>query len=176
MNLYKDYVKLSEAWENLLCGIDWDLFCTFTYAASVWSTEKIVRDWSRVHRVTQAETWGCSVNNKKFRKAIRNEEASPYLLAIEPHKSGTLHAHVLSGQRSANGACKNTLDGRSLKINFEKLCTNAGFSSISPVRKNKRARTYVVKTSRYCSKNPDAYLDWYGLGDGIAAPSVGSCS
>jgi len=27
----------------------------------------------------------------------------------------------------------------------------------------------MVKTSRYCAKNPDAYLDWYGLGNRITA-------
>jgi hypothetical protein len=178
MTTIKDYVKLTEAWGDLLDVYDWDQFCTFTYCASVWSQEKVIRDFKRTHYIAAALETGCSKNNRTHRNKHRNEKLPPYVLAIEPHQSGTLHAHALVGSASsaAHGTTSlgNTISKRHLELAWQDNVRNAGFTSITPVRKSASARSYIVKTSRYCVKNPNAYLDWYGLGNANSSLTDGS--
>ena len=178
METTKDYVKLTEAWGELLDVYDWCQFCTFTYSASVWSQEKVIRDFKRTHYIASALENGCSKNNRTHRNNHRNEKLPPYILAIEPHRSGTLHAHALVGSASSAGlgmnSVENSISKRNLETAWKENVTNAGFTSISPVRKSAQARSYIVKTSRYCVKNPNAYLDWYGIGNGMSTLPVAS--
>jgi hypothetical protein len=160
--------ELLAAWGELLSTVDWDLFCTFTYSESVWSTEKVARDFKKLHYLAAAKSAGRSKNNRRHRAIHIDEGLPPYILAIEPHKSGTLHAHVLLGVRPAPGVRANsTLSKTLLQETWQENIRHAGFTSITPVRKTNSATDYMVKTSRYCAKNPDAYLDWYGLGNRI---------
>ena len=163
MTTTKDYVKLHDAWMELFSQHDWDLFCTFTYKTSVWVDEKVIRDFKRTHFIASAEQAGISKNNRTHRRRHRSEELPPYILAVEPHKSGTLHAHALIGRRRP-GERADSIDKEIIERTWNETVRDAGFTSITPVRKNNRAKSYMVKTSRYCVKNPDAYLGWYGLG------------
>ena len=38
-----------------------------------------------------------------------------------------------------------------------------GFTKIVPVRKNRSAVDYMIKTSRYITKDTNSILDWNGL-------------
>ena len=172
MTQTNDYGELLDAWGNLLDVYDWDQFCTFTYSASVWCQEKVARDFKRMHYIASANERGVSKNNRTHRYNSRNELLPPYI-----HKSGTLHAHALVGFRdnASNGEShENTISKRNMELAWQENICNAGFTSISPVRESTAARSYIVKTSRYCVKNPDAYLDWYGLGKGMSALPVAS--
>lgn len=158
--------ELLSAWGELLSVHPWDLFCTFTYSDSVWSTEKVARDFKTMHYRAAAETLGRSRHNKAFKRLHKQEQLPPYILAIEPHKSGTLHAHALIGISDPKGVRANsTLTKTLLQKTWKDNIRHAGFTSITPVRETSSASAYMVKTSRYCAKNPDAYLDWYGLGN-----------
>ena len=160
------YVKLSEAWGELLSTHQWDKFCTFTYSDSVWSTEKVARDFKTMHYRASAQTLGLSRHNKSLKRLHANEALPPYILAIEPHRSGTLHAHALVGIAEPKAARGNsTLTKEILETTWKDNIRHAGFTSISSVSKNDSAVAYMVKTSRYLAKNPNAYLDWYGLGN-----------
>ena len=160
--------SLYDAWGDLFSTVHWDLFCTFTYSASVWCQEKVARDFVRMHRLATASQLGYSKNNKTFKSRYLNEQFAPYLLAIEPHKSGTLHAHALIGDSLPIGsdvlAHERTIDINNIKCMWKDNVRNAGFVKVEKVMKNECATNYMVKASRYCTKNPDAYLDWYGLG------------
>lgn len=158
--------ELLTAWGELLSVRTWDLFCTFTYSESVWSTEKVARDFKTMHYRAAAESLGRSRHNKAFKRLHKAELLPPYILAIEPHKSGTLHAHALIGSTDLAGVRANsTLTKALLQKTWKDNIRHAGFTSITSVRKTNSASAYMVKTSRYCAKNPDAYLDWYGLGN-----------
>ena len=160
------YVKLSEAWGELLSVHQWDKFCTFTYSDSVWSTEKVARDFKTMHYRASAEQLGLSKHNKRLKRLHSCEQLPPYILAIEPHQSGSLHAHALIGvaePESQRG--ETTLTKTNLEQTWKDNIRHAGFTSISSVSKNESAVAYMVKTSRYLAKNPNAYLDWYGLGN-----------
>ena len=120
-----------------------------------------------MHYRAAAQALGLSRHNRGLKRLHKQELLPPYILAIEPHKSGTLHAHALIGSTDpasvrANSTLTKTLLNKTWKDNIR----HAGFTSITSVRKHKSASAYMVKTSRYCAKNPDAYLDWYGLGNG----------
>ena len=158
--------ELLSAWGDLLSVHPWDLFCTFTYSDSVWSTEKVARDFKTMHYRASAEAAGRSKHNKAFKRLHKLEQLPPYILAIEPHKSGTLHAHALIGSTDpASVRANSTLTKTLLQKTWKDNIRHAGFTSITSVRKTDSASAYMVKTSRYCAKNPDAYLDWYGLGN-----------
>lgn len=168
--------SLYEAWGDLFSTTQWDLFCTFTYSASVWCQEKVARDFVRMHQLATASHLNISKNNKNFKNSYaKSEKFAPYVLAIEPHKSGTLHAHALIGESFPIGSSvenkERTLPAETIKQVWNDNIRNAGFTKVEAVKKNINAMTYMIKASRYCTKNPDAYLDWYGLGrwgvDGI---------
>jgi len=150
-------VELEEAFAALIGQNPWDQFCTFTYRQSVWASEKVERDLKRTVRNATASLMGMKSSSKKFCKAWALGNLMPWFIAIEKHKHGTLHAHALIGDRTRE--CR-TLSRQLIEKIWNRDIRNAGFTKIEKVRSNGKAVDYMIKSSRYCCKDPDAILDW----------------
>ncbi|MCA9280711.1 MAG: hypothetical protein H6812_13645 [Phycisphaeraceae bacterium] len=97
-------------WSELLARYQWDTFATLTYGGSVWCDEKIVRnfrtwlfrwqEFTAIERGLLTVTPGDDGERVKRRgpwwNNYRKGRAFPtFVLGIEPHKSGKLHAHAI---------------------------------------------------------------------------------
>jgi len=162
-----EVLTAEQAFADMLNQHEWDLFCTFTYSEAVWSSEKVERDLKRTFKLATAKQLGVSPRNWRFKKRYSRQEYAPWLIAIEKHKNGTLHAHALIGVRtpSPNVAVDVDLklDRRIIKEVWQQNIRHAGFTKIEKIRKNKRGVKYMIKSSRYCTKDSDAILEWHGL-------------
>ena len=149
---------------GFLSQYNWDLFCTFTYCNPVKSVEKCIKDIERLTWLATKKQHGIGRHNKSFPKLYNSGHYAPYIYAIEPHKSGSLHSHLLVGETTDSSLdCSRVIDRQILKGIWEDEIHNSGFSKIEKVKNQKKAAGYVQKVSRYLSKNPDAVLDWHGL-------------
>ena len=153
---------------NMITQINWDLFCTFTYRESVWASEKIYKDLAWTIKKSQALSIGISPRARGYQKDWLRGLYSPWMISIEKHKRGTLHAHMLIGisdnaQPLTNNQPMQTMERKHLIETWKSDIRNAGFVKINHVRKNTDAVSYLVKTSRYCMKDPEAIIDWQGL-------------
>ena len=163
------YQSAHDAFATLLTQVNWQTFSTFTYSRHIWSTEKVQKDLKRTIKNAIALTHGIPRGSKAFTRAFNNPFSvyAPWFIAIESHKSGSFHAHSLTGSLSATGvvsesAALKTINTSALQDCFAD-CKDAGFTKIVPVRKNRSAIDYMIKTSRYITKDSNSVLDWNGL-------------
>jgi hypothetical protein len=163
------YELAHDAFATLLTQVNWQTFSTFTYARHIWSTEKVQKDLIKTIRNAIALSHGISRSNKRFKRDFLDVESpyAPWFIAIESHKSGSFHAHALTGSLSAestglDGTSLKTIHTSAIKTAFEE-CKDSGFTKIVPVRKNRSAVDYMIKTSRYITKDSNSVLDWNGL-------------
>lgn len=158
-----------EAFTEMLCQHDWDLFCTFTYKEAVWASEKVQRDLKRTIRNSVALEMGLDPKSRTFKRLYNRSGGMIWLIAIEQHRRGTLHAHALVGVRPRttealqDNSVPSRLKKQTIETVWKKDIRNSGYTKIEYLKENKKGVNYMVKTSRYCSKNPDAILDWNGL-------------
>ena len=82
----------------------------------------------------------------------------------------TTEALVAIDVNSGKSTSERNIESTALKtINTSALqdcfadCKDAGFTKIVPVRKNRSAVDYMIKTSRYITKDSNSVLDWNGL-------------
>jgi hypothetical protein len=124
----------------------------------------VQRDLKWTLRKATASTLEVNPNNKTFKKNWLNGSYAPWLIAIERHRSGSLHAHALVGTMPQDGDCatNKTINKKHIEEAF-KDCKNSGFTKIESCRKNNSAVNYMIKTSRYCAKSDNSVLDWNGL-------------
>jgi len=98
---------LRDAWTILLSRIAWHYFITLTWRTSA-GPEQIVRDfrtmlasWSGDTAVSRGlASWTGRGDRQRLRgwwpnRRRRGQDQPVYVLGIEPHKSGRLHAHAL---------------------------------------------------------------------------------
>ena len=163
------YQSAHDAFATLLTQVNWQTFSTFTYQRHIWSTEKVYKDIRKTIHNAIALTHGINRSNKTFKRDLAKtiNQYSPWFIAIESHKSGSFHAHALTGSLSSPGcavekSCLKTIHTSAIKTAFEE-CKDAGFTKIVPVRKNNSAVDYMIKTSRYITKDSNSVLDWNGL-------------
>jgi len=110
--------NVRRGWAELLSRYTWDVFATLTYANPVWAGEKVVRDFRRWLWRWQFETAlerGLAASRTIERRdaygrirdthekvtgpwynSYRKGRADPvWVLGVEAHQSGTLHAHAI---------------------------------------------------------------------------------
>ena len=153
-----------DAFAILLAQNNWQTFCTFTYQVPIWAVEKIQRDLKWTIRKATALTLDLNPNSKSFKKNWLKGLYAPWFIAIETHKSGSLHAHALVGTNAehSDSVHLKTINNEHIKTAFND-CNNSGFTKIEPCRKNNSAVNYMIKSSRYCTKSDNSVLDWNGL-------------
>ena len=110
--------SVCEGWADFLGRYQWDVFATLTYSGSVWADEKVLKNfrvWLFRWQVQEAVSRGlCKVTSEERqdgygrvvskRKRYRGPWMNNYrkgrgrptwVLGIEPHKTGKLHAHAV---------------------------------------------------------------------------------
>ena len=110
--------EIREHWAEFLSRYAWDAFATLTYGDAVWSSEKIMRNFQRwlwewqvrtavarglVSESLRVRTDGYGRRVGQHRKLsgtwwneYRKGRAHPiWVVGIEPHRSGKLHAHAI---------------------------------------------------------------------------------
>ena len=165
----REGLTAQDAFTEMLCQHEWDLFCTFTYREAVWASEKVEKDLNRTIRNAFAFDIGMNPKSRSFKRLYKASGGVPWLIAIEQHKLGTLHAHALVGVRSDSTGASNirqqtqTITKEAIQEVWKSDIRNSGYTKIEQLKENSKGVNYMVKTSRYCSKNPEAILDWNGL-------------
>lgn len=97
-------------WAELICRYQWDTYATLTYAGSVWCDERVTRnfhawlfrwqEFTAIQRglltVTPSDDGQHVKRRGPWWNNYRKSRAYPiFVLGIEPHKSGRLHAHAI---------------------------------------------------------------------------------
>ena len=90
-------VQLQEGWQEYIQGFaPWKLFLTLTFSQAdrfyPVTQDQVVYDWRKLVRVLNKDLWGNNYTSKVHHSYFS------YILAIEPHRSGALHAHALVDQ------------------------------------------------------------------------------
>ncbi len=170
--------EIREGWANFLSRYDWDAFATLTYSGSVWSDEKVVKnfrawlfEWqlrtaverglATIDHRTRWDAYGRAVGMyRKVRglwfNGYRKQRGHPvYVLGIEPHKNGSLHAHAIIKWSDALPDLSRKLGheiwfGSRADGNF-----NFGMARIEPPRGQDDVALYV---SKYISKGGELFL------------------
>ena len=112
--------EIRQGWADLLCRYTWDVFGTHTYRDPVRASEKVERDvvrWLREWCCVAAEHLGLARHERKEKRdaygrviAVRSRWRGPFVnglkrnspdcrsvfvVGVEQHRSGLLHAHTL---------------------------------------------------------------------------------
>lgn len=111
-----DRDRVSRGWRSLLCRESWDYLCTLTYRLPVLAPEKVERDiraWVHAWALSEAverglvnvrhlelrDGYGRKLGDRRRvdgpgRRAL-SDRPPVWVAGIEPHRSGSLHAHVM---------------------------------------------------------------------------------
>ena len=164
-------------WAELLSRYQWDAFATLTYANSVRTSEKVLRDFRRWLKRWQVETavqrglvtrstttrtdaYGRTISTDEklsgsWHNAYRKGRAFPvWVLGVEQHRSGTLHSHAIIKWSDHLPDLDRRL-GWSLWFNSKaEGGFGHGIARIEPPRGQSQVATYVAK---YVVKGGEVY-------------------
>ncbi len=165
-------------WSDLLSRYEWDAFATLTYSGAVWAAEKVVRnfrEWLYRWQVETAIARGLCTERKRprvdrsgqvvgvrvdlsgpWRNNYRKGRADPvWVLGVEPHKSGRLHAHALVRWSPLLPDLERRRGWHLWSAAREAGGLGHGFARIEPPRGQDSVAEYVTK---YVVKGGELYL------------------
>ncbi|MEQ9454562.1 MAG: hypothetical protein RLN76_08230 [Phycisphaeraceae bacterium] len=170
--------NVRKGWAELLSRYRWDVFATLTYANPVWESEKVLRDFRRWLWKWQVETAverGLAVSEKIQRRdgygrtrsakekvsgswhnSYRKGRGRPiWVLGVEQHKSGSLHAHaVLRWSDQLPDLCRKL--GWDLWVGFRhEGGYGHGYARLEPPRGQDDVASYV---SKYVTKGGEIFI------------------
>ncbi len=165
-------------WAEFLARYQWDVFATLTYAGNVWAEEKVLRNFRTwLHKWqerTAIERGLCKIRTKERRDGygrvtvthvhrsgawsnnIRKGRGHPvWVLGVEPHKSGRLHAHAIIKWSNLLPNLERRLGWHLWHEPRAKSGFGFGVARIEPPQSQGDVATYV---SKYVVKGGDLYL------------------
>jgi hypothetical protein len=164
--------SVREGWADFLCRYHWDVFATLTYRGHVWTDEKVVRDvrtwvfeWAvqaaierGAVRVRELKRKDGSIWNRYagtwWNAYTRKNERPVFVVGIEPHKSGALHAHAIIRWPVSYGVMQRTL-GWKLWTRTDDGGLGFGWSRIEPPSDSVSVSHYV---SKYVVKGGEVWI------------------